>query len=119
MDSIEQYMYPGLAEACLMGLFDMSRESTMTQPLRCSETRRFCRVDGYFQVDLWVEGHLYPSVTHNVSYGGVFIETFRTFSEKQKVFICMHMNQTPGVFCVDGEVVRNSPHGVGIQLIRD
>ena len=119
MDSIEQHMDPGLAEACLMGLFDKSPGNKATKPIRCLDARRFCRVDGYIQVDMWAEGNLYQCVTHNVSYGGMFIETSRSFSINQKVFICIHLNQAPGLLCVDGEIMRNSPHGVGIRLIRE
>lgn len=115
MDSIEQYIYPSLAEACLMGLFDIPRQQFAT----CSDKRRYSRVAGQIPVDLWVDGLLFQSVTYNVSYGGMFIETFKTFSKGQNVFICLNLNKYLGLFCVDGEITRNSPHGIGVMLSRD
>lgn len=118
MDSIHQHIYPSLVEACLMGLFDVPRENASFMHTRSSDTRGFFRIEGHFNVDLWVDGDLYRCITHNVSYGGMFIETSKTLSSGQKIFICMHLNHGLGLFCVKGEIIRNSPHGVGVRLFR-
>ena len=116
MELSQHEIFPGLGEACLMGLYGGPNAEFLEMN---NDLRMFSRVHCSYDVDLWVKGHLYRCVTHNVSYGGMFIETCKAFSDGQNVFICVHLNRSGRLFSAQGEIIRNGPHGIGVRLLRE
>ncbi|MBU1169986.1 MAG: PilZ domain-containing protein [Proteobacteria bacterium] len=119
MDMFQHGIQPCLGAATLMGLLNNPGAGVFDYPCLRSDIRRFVRITGFFHVELWVDGRRYSSITHNISYGGMFIETGQQLSDGQQVSLCVQLSPDAGQFHVDGEIIRNSPHGIGVKLLRD
>jgi hypothetical protein len=83
------------------------------------DTREFKRVAGFFHVEMLINGKNYKSITHNICYSGMFIETGQAFLTGQEISIVVRLSALGFNFQVDGVIVRNSPHGIGVKLIRN
>lgn len=119
MTLFQDQLKPCLGAASLMGFLNIPRSKADHHPHPRSEFRQFVRVPGFFHVDLWVNGTHYKSITHNISYGGMFIETGPRFSVGQRIVLCILVAHQLGHFHVNGTIVRNSPHGIGVKLLRE
>ena len=106
-----------------MGLMNDEAFSDHSIPLRQhrdrSNSRAHERIPGHFHVKLHVDGTVYCCVTHNISYSGMFIETGRAFLTGQKISLVVHMSDPVVNLHVEGLIMRNSPHGIGVMLLRD
>jgi hypothetical protein len=114
----EHDMLPCLGVACLMGITHDPLGSR-TCARYAIESRKNHRVPLTFHVHYRVDGTQYSSITHNICYGGLFIETGKTHIPGQRISLKLESGPVWGSFRMKGEIVRNSPHGIGVRLIRD
>ncbi len=123
MTALQQWIQPCLGSASLMGLLDFTCEVGSNQVTNYMDfepdTREFKRVAGFYHVEMLINGENYKSITHNICYSGMFIETGQAFLTGQRISIAVRLAALGFNFQVDGFIVRNSPHGIGVKLIRN
>ena len=78
--------------------------------------RVFKRIPVFVVVNYAVEGRSYQDFVRNVGAGGVFIETPKRFSVGQKVLLTFSLPNDPKVIKIEGEIIRTTPQGVGVEF---
>jgi len=78
--------------------------------------RVFKRVPVFTVVNYVVDGRAYQDFVGNVAAGGLFIETHEAFSVGQKVSLAFSLPNYPKVIKIQGEIVRTTSKGVGIDF---
>lgn len=92
-------------------LKDLSEEE-----LEGSGERVFKRIPVLVVVNYAVEGRAYQDFVRNVAAGGVFIETNEHFSVGQNVSLAFSLPNYPKVIKIQGQIVRTTSKGVGVEF---
>ncbi len=67
-------------------------------------------------VDYTMQGNAYRDFIHNISTGGVFIETSMSFSVGQELSLTFTLPSYRKHVKITGEIVRISPQGIGVRF---
>jgi len=78
--------------------------------------RKHHRKPFFMVVDYTTQGHAYRDYIHNISAGGVFIETPMSFGIGQELSLTFALPTRQRHIRVSGEVVRTSPQGIGVKF---
>jgi Tfp pilus assembly protein PilZ len=78
--------------------------------------RVFKRVPVFVAVNYAVEGRAYQDFVRNVAAGGVFIETNEHFSVGQQVSLAFSLPNYPKVIKIQGQIVRTTSRGFGVEF---
>jgi len=78
--------------------------------------RKHSRKPFFMVVDYTAQGHAYRDYIHNISAGGVFIETPMSFRVGQELSLSFALPTRQRHIRVSGEVVRTSPQGIGVKF---
>ncbi|MFO7737013.1 MAG: PilZ domain-containing protein [Desulfatiglandaceae bacterium] len=69
-------------------------------------------------LDYAVKGRVYHGFIHDISVGGVFIETAESIAVGQDILTMIPVPNSPRSIKVMGNVVRKTPHGIGVKFRR-
>ena len=64
-----------------------------------------------------IEGKEYKGVTHDISIGGVFIETNEDFSVGQEIFMDIPFSKSKTSVKKKGKIVRVKSEGIGVRFM--
>ena len=80
------------------------------------ELRSDSRMPCLVAVDFATKKRSYRDFMHDLSKGGVFIETRETFSIGDKVSMTFSMPDNQNHFKISGNIVRSEGNGIGVQF---
>jgi len=119
----KEYRKLNIAEAVVAYVKGMPEEeryillkALSEEELEGNGERVFKRIPIFVAVNYAVEGRPYQDFVRNVGAGGVFIETPKRFSVGQKVLLSFSLPNDPKVIKIEGEIVRTTPQGVGVEF---
>jgi Tfp pilus assembly protein PilZ len=69
-------------------------------------------------LDYAVQGRVYHGFIHDISVGGVFIETGESIAVGQDILAMIPVPNSPRSIKVVGNVVRSTPNGIGVKFRR-
>ncbi len=121
--SSKEYRKLNIAEAVVEYVRGMSEEERevllkdlLEEEIEGRGKRVFKRVPVFTTVNYAVEGRAYQDFVRNVGAGGVFIETPERFSMGQRVSLTFSLPNYPRAIKIEGEIIRTTPKGFGIEF---
>jgi hypothetical protein len=69
-------------------------------------------------LDYAVQGRVFHGFIHDISVGGVFIETGESIAVGQEILTMIPVPNSPRAIKVVGNVVRSTPNGIGVKFRR-
>ena len=78
--------------------------------------REDSRIPCFFPVDYSTQDRVYQDFIHNLSNGGVFIETAASLSVGQTLSMIFNVPALLKTFKITGRIVRTDPDGVGVKF---
>lgn len=101
----------------LIALIETMSESELRQLVSCiDEKRRHPRKPYIMSVRYDVNGKQYEDFILDLSLGGTFIETSESFSLGQRLSLIFSFRNLQNPFLVDGEIVWQARHGIGVKF---
>jgi hypothetical protein len=82
------------------------------------EKRRKPRKANPALLDYAVRGRVFHGFIHDISVGGVFIETGESIDVGQEILTMIPVPNSPRSIKVIGNVVRSTPNGIGVKFRR-
>lgn len=82
------------------------------------EKRRKPRKANPALLDYAVRGRVFHGFIHDISVGGVFIETGESVDVGQEILTMIPVPNSPRSIKVIGNVVRSTPNGIGVKFRR-
>ena len=82
------------------------------------EKRRKPRKANPALLDYAVRGRVFHGFIHDISVGGVFIETGESIAVGQEILTMIPVPNSPRSIKVVGNVVRSTPNGIGVKFRR-
>ena len=108
--------------AFIFGIIDTMSEEKVRQLLKHLEEgqktdqRKYDRKDFLRIIDYSVDDRYYRDFIHDISEGGLFIETSNEFSVGKKVLMTFVSPDYQKPFKVHGEIIRKHPNGIGVKF---
>lgn len=81
-----------------------------------SDRRQYDRKDLFRTIEYSVDGRYYNDFIKNISEGGLFIETFKTFSVGQEPIMIYTAPASQKPLKIHGEIIRSQTNGVGVKF---
>ena len=88
------------------------------KPKHFKEKRKKPRRASPMLLDYAVRDRVCQGFIHDISVGGVFIETGESISVGQEILSIIPIPNSPKSVRIKGNVVRNTPNGIGVKFKR-
>ena len=82
------------------------------------EKRKKPRKESPMLLDFAVRDRVRQGFIHDISVGGVFIQTGESISVGQEILTIIPIPNSPKSVRIKGSVVRNTPNGIGVKFKR-
>ena len=96
---------------------DEEQEKLLKVLEKSQPKRREQRQSAFVNIKFSIEGRDYKGVTHDISLGGLFIETDEVFSIGQEISIDIPFSKSQKFVKKKGKIVRVKPEGIGVKFM--
>ncbi len=92
-------------------------KGSTVQPLKRKERRKHPRKPCCLVADGLTLGSVFKAISKDISLGGVFVITPRSYAVNEDIFLKFHVDPLQKEpITVAGKIVWNSPSGLGVEL---